>query len=88
MCSVMRGPVGLGFLLMVCLSVVGIGYGQNGLEILDATGIKGGLVVHIDCGDGRLTAALRANERYLVHGLALKAGDLAGATAVISWVCL
>jgi len=38
-------------------------------QILDATGIKGGLVVHIGCGDGRLTAALRANDRYLVHGL-------------------
>jgi len=58
MCSVMRGPVGLRHHLVVCLSSVGIGYGQNGLEILDATGIKGGLIVHIDCGDGRLTAWL------------------------------
>lgn len=38
-------------------------------QIMDATGIKGGLVVHIGCGDGHLTAALRANESYLVHGL-------------------
>ncbi len=38
-------------------------------KILDATGVKGGLVVHLGCGDGKLTAALRANDSYLVHGL-------------------
>ncbi len=38
-------------------------------EILAATGVRGGLVVHLGCGDGKLTAALRANESYLVHGL-------------------
>ncbi len=37
--------------------------------ILKATGIRGGLVVHLGCSDGRLTAALRASEAYLVHGL-------------------
>ncbi len=38
-------------------------------QILEATGVEGGLVVHIGCGDGRLTAALRAGDRYLVQGL-------------------
>ncbi len=38
-------------------------------QILEQTGAKGGLVVHLGCGDGQLTAALRANERYLVQGL-------------------
>ena len=42
---------------------------QSGKEILDTTGVQGGLVVHVGCGDGKLTASLRANERYLVHGL-------------------
>jgi len=37
--------------------------------ILQAAGVQGGLVVHVGCGDGRLTAALRAGEAYLVHGL-------------------
>ena len=37
--------------------------------ILDETGCSGGLVLHVGCGDGRLTAALRADERLLVHGL-------------------
>ena len=30
-------------------------------QILDAAGVKGGLVVHLGCGDGALTAALRAD---------------------------
>lgn len=38
-------------------------------EILDAAGVRGGLVVHLGCGAGSLTAALRTNERYVVHGL-------------------
>jgi outer membrane protein assembly factor BamB len=38
-------------------------------HILAATGVKGGLVVHLGSGDGRLTAALRADEKYTVHGL-------------------
>jgi ribosomal protein L11 methylase PrmA len=38
-------------------------------QILAATGVHGGLVVHLGCGDGQLTAALRANDAYLVQGL-------------------
>ncbi|MFB3893854.1 MAG: PQQ-binding-like beta-propeller repeat protein [Phycisphaerae bacterium] len=37
--------------------------------ILDATGVRGGLVVHVGCGDGKLTAALRASDSYIVQGL-------------------
>ena len=45
-------------------------------QILDATGVQGGLVVHIGCGDGKLTAALRANDSYLVHGLDFDAANV------------
>ncbi len=38
-------------------------------QILRDTGVRGGLVVHLPCGDGRLTAALCASESFLVHGL-------------------
>jgi outer membrane protein assembly factor BamB len=38
-------------------------------QILDETGIQGGLVVHVGCGTGKLTAALGAGEAFLVHGL-------------------
>ena len=42
---------------------------QQAGEILRAAGVRGGLVVHLGCGDGRLTAALGAGEPYLVQGL-------------------
>ena len=42
---------------------------QEAREILHATGVTGGLIVHVGCGDGKLTAALRAGPQYLVHGL-------------------
>ncbi|MFO7776628.1 MAG: PQQ-binding-like beta-propeller repeat protein [Candidatus Hydrogenedentota bacterium] len=38
-------------------------------EILDKSGVQGGLLVYLDCGDGRVLAALGAGERYLAHGL-------------------
>ncbi len=43
--------------------------GPTAREILDATGVQGGLVVHLGCGDGKLTAQLAEGESFLVHGL-------------------
>ncbi|MCP4257195.1 MAG: PQQ-binding-like beta-propeller repeat protein [Planctomycetes bacterium] len=42
---------------------------QQAKKILNACDVNGGLIVHIGCGDGKLTAALRANERFIVQGL-------------------
>ena len=42
---------------------------ESARQVLEATGVRGGLVVHLGCGDGRLTAALRQGDAYLVHGL-------------------
>ena len=52
-------------------------------SILDATGVDGGLIVHLGCGDGRLTAALRARDGYVVHGLAATADDVAKARRTV-----
>ncbi|KPK54784.1 MAG: hypothetical protein AMS22_05370, partial [Thiotrichales bacterium SG8_50] len=52
---------------------------QKAKQILDTSGVKGGLVVHVGCGDGRLTAALRANDSFLVHGLDTDWVDIAKA---------
>ena len=38
-------------------------------EIIDATSVAGGLIVHVGCGDGKLAAALGDGDSYLVHGL-------------------
>lgn len=42
---------------------------QLAQELLAASGVKGGLVVHLGCSDGRLTAALRTGDSYVVQGL-------------------
>ncbi|MBN2131234.1 MAG: PQQ-binding-like beta-propeller repeat protein, partial [Sedimentisphaerales bacterium] len=47
--------------------------------IMDETGVAGGMVVHVGCDDGKLTAALRINDAYLVHGLDEDAEDVAQA---------
>ncbi len=41
-------------------------------RILSETGFTGGLIVHLGCGDGKLTAALGTGEGRLVHGLDAK----------------
>jgi outer membrane protein assembly factor BamB len=38
-------------------------------RVLADSGVQGGLVVHLGCGDGRLTAALGAGEGFVVQGL-------------------
>lgn len=50
--------------------------GELAKQILEGARVKGGLIIHIGCGDGRLTAALRANDRYLVHGLDTEAENI------------
>ena len=45
-------------------------------QVLEASGVRGGLVVHLGCGDGKLTAALRAGDAYLVHGLDADAANV------------
>ncbi len=70
-------------------------HAQPAEGIVKASGVKGGLVVHLGCGDpsatstgsgqagsgqvGKLTAALRVNDRYLVHGLDTDAANIATA---------
>jgi len=53
-------------------------------RILAETGVKGGLVVHLGCGDGKLTVALQANGSYLVHGLDEDAGNIRKAREYIN----
>jgi outer membrane protein assembly factor BamB len=50
-------------------------------RILAETGVRGGLIVHLGCGDGKLTAALYAGESFVVHGLDGNADQIAKARA-------
>ena len=48
-------------------------------QIFQETGVAGGLVVHLGCGDGQLTAALRASDSFLVQGLDADASNVEAA---------
>ncbi|MCH7916714.1 MAG: PQQ-binding-like beta-propeller repeat protein [Planctomycetes bacterium] len=53
------------YLLVFSVSAIAM----TGSDIIEDSGIKGGLIVHIGCGDATLTTALQVNDRYLVQGL-------------------
>ena len=73
----------LALVLVVTMMIAALTFAESGREIIDSSGIKGGLVVHIGCGDGKLTATLYANESYLVHGLDTVGVNIAKARAYI-----
>ena len=55
-------------------ALLGLGGGPKGegatlADLVRMAGVKGGLVVHVGCGDGRKTASLLLGENFLVHGL-------------------
>lgn len=77
--SLVVGVVGV---LCVVLSAVQV-LAETATELLELAGTKGGLVVHLGCGDGELTAALRGGEQYFVHGLDTDAADVAAARSHI-----
>jgi outer membrane protein assembly factor BamB len=45
------------------------GIQKQAADILAAAKVQGGLVIHVGCGDGRLTCALHLNDSYTVQGL-------------------
>jgi hypothetical protein len=59
----------IGLLFPVSSLCAPASYEQTAKQILDTAGIQGGLIIHLNCGDGKLTAALRANNSYIVQGL-------------------
>lgn len=72
----LRIPPRLLALLVICLLTLATSTAQADVSakaILDATGVQGGIIVHLGCGGGRLTAGLRATDAFVVHGLALNA---------------
>jgi outer membrane protein assembly factor BamB len=68
---------------MLCLLAVGVADGETAREILNKAGVQGGLVVHLGCGDGKLTAGFGEAGNYLVHGLAMHPGQIVRARETI-----
>ena len=58
-------------ILCVILATSTVGSAFAG--VVEDSGVKGGLVVHLGCGDGKETARLRINDSYIVHGLDIDA---------------
>jgi outer membrane protein assembly factor BamB len=56
--------------LLVFVGCTAVADSSTSADVLEAAGVKGGLLVHIGCGDGKVTAALRASDSYIVQGLA------------------
>ncbi len=52
------------------------GRAESVKEMLDITGVHGGLIVHVGGGDGRLTAALGAGDGCVVQGLDTNKGNV------------
>jgi len=57
--------------LLCLLTVYSVGLTARAgvVELAKSSGVKGGIVVHLGCGDGKDTAKLLLDEKYLVHGL-------------------
>ena len=56
---------------------------QSAEDILRVSGIQGGLIVELGCGEGELTTALGANDSLLVQGLDTDSANIAKARARI-----
>ncbi|MFN0077372.1 MAG: PQQ-binding-like beta-propeller repeat protein [Prosthecobacter sp.] len=56
---------------------------DDAADLIAQSGVKGGIVVHVGCGDGKLTQALQVNERYQVQGLTQDATTVPGVREVI-----
>ncbi len=62
---------------MVLLLAAGCsGFRKKADLILEETGTRGGLIVHLGTGKGKLTTALHAGEGYVVHGLSNNPEDV------------
>ena len=87
----------LGMLLATTVAAALAGPADEAEQIASLAGFHGGLVIHVGCGDGKLTAALRLADNCVVQGLqrdarrvetarvAIRATGLYGPVSVIHW---
>jgi len=68
-------------LASVLLAAVGPAAAWGEDDVLKLSGVKGGLVVHVGCGNGEFTATLCDGRKYLVHGLDADAANVEKARA-------
>jgi outer membrane protein assembly factor BamB len=82
------------YAVLACLTVGGTVFGgavaaraadadAQARHLIETANFRGGLIVHVGCGDGRLTAALGVSDASLVHGLARDEEAAAKARAAV-----
>jgi len=72
----------LGWLCAALILLIGIdARADSARDIIDLGGVQGGVIVHLGCEDGELTAALKLNERFIVEGLDTSGQNVAAARA-------
>ena len=65
--------------LLAALAMAETALAGPAADILRDAGIPGGLVVHVGCGEGKMTAALHAGDAFLVQGLDTSPENVAAA---------
>jgi len=73
----------LGILLATTATAVLAGPAEEAEQIASLAGFHGGLVVHVGCADGQLTAALRRSDNCVVQGLDTDGGRVETARASV-----
>jgi outer membrane protein assembly factor BamB len=73
----------VGALLLTAVPVRGAGdpVSERARNLVESTGLRGGLAVHVGCGGGRLCVDLAKAGNFLVHGLAATEPDARAAAA-------
>ncbi|MEZ5387920.1 MAG: PQQ-binding-like beta-propeller repeat protein [Prosthecobacter sp.] len=83
--------------LLFCLLLSAPLFADDASDLLSQSGVKGGIVVHVGCGDASTTQKLRASDAFQVQGLtqdesavpalrdAIYKNGVSGAVAVESW---
>ena len=74
--------IAIAILCLLLTAPLAAGEAEEAEQLLAESGVTGGLIVHVGCGEGKLITAL-GGEGRLVHGLDASAGNVAKARAAI-----
>jgi outer membrane protein assembly factor BamB len=83
-----------GLTIGLALAIIATAHANDAKQIVKEAGVTGGFVVHVGCGDGKLTTALRVNDSLVVHGLdtdvtkareTIHAAGLYGPVSAVPW---
>ena len=68
---------------LCCVALLAANASLEADDVFTLSGVQGGLVVQVGCGDAESLAARRPNDRYLVHGLDTDQANVDAARALL-----